>query len=231
MADDFSRNGFEVVENKIRLDPIELEHISTLINKSKNENFGIDTVLKIISWDHSEISHNILKKITTVTSKVTAIDEETLTNNFSKDVYYTEQTKESENRNQYPHFDWIPKIKAFLYLSDNSGNNRGSIYLAKKSHKSFYMKIINFMRYFITPGYNYKSPPFFFKRFVKSLSFTEVKGNKFSLVIFDTDTIHHSGIVELDNFTRIVLRFDFYKNNKHRKRLFPVTKYIKKLFK
>ena len=124
MPGDFNRNGFEIVEDKIRLDSIELEHINTLINGSKNENFGIDTVLKIIYWEHSEISNNILKKIITATSKVTSINEETLIKNFSKDVYYTEQTKESENRNQYPHFDWIPKIKAFLYLSDNSDENK-----------------------------------------------------------------------------------------------------------
>ena len=209
MSLDFKANGFEIVENKIRLNAKEIEYLKYSIKQAKNEDFGIETVLKIICWEDSKVSNSILSKIIKITSKVTRIDEKTLNENFSKDVYYTEQSKASKNRNQYPHFDWMPKIKAFLYLSENSNNDRGSIFFAKSSHKSIYMKIIKFIRNFSTPGYNYKRPPIFFKRFVKGLSFTEANARKFSLVIFDTDTIHHSGIVKLKDFTRIVLRFDF----------------------
>ena len=55
-----NRDGYEVVNNQIKLDDTELGEITRYLEKTDDSNFGNGTILKIINWEDSEISNRIL---------------------------------------------------------------------------------------------------------------------------------------------------------------------------
>ena len=203
------KNGFVVLEDVLNFDNFEIEEIERYKKNHKNENFGKNGIVKILSWENTKISNLILNKITDIISSKINFKKEKLIDSFSKKVYYTEDTLDTENRNQSPHFDSFPKLKAFIYLSDNSKSGSGSISFAKGTHKSWFINFIKFLRFFYIPGKYGVDNILFFKNFKKKLLFTEANGKKYSIVIFKTDTIHLAGKVKHPNFIRKVIRFDF----------------------
>jgi len=209
MNNSFEKNGFVVLENVLNFDETEIIEIERYKNKYTNENFGKDGIVKIFNWEDTKISNFILNKITDIISAKINIDKKKLTESFSKKVYYTEDTLDTENRNQLPHFDSYPKLKAFVYLSDNSKSGSGSISFATGTHKSWFIQFIKFLRFFYIPGKHGVENVLFFKNIRKKLFFTEANGKKYSIVIFKTDTIHLAGKVKHADFTRKVIRFDF----------------------
>ena len=209
MNRDFNRNGYTLLKDALRFEPIEINEIETYITKSKNENFGEGGILKILDWKNTEISKRILDKVIRAINENLNFDIDELSNKFTKKVYYTEDSIHTTNRNQLVHFDSYPKLKAFIYLSDNSQPGSGSIGFANGSHKSWFMKFVKFLRIFYVPGKYGVQDILFYNYFIKNLSIKEANGKKYSLIIFNTDTLHRAGKVEIENFKRKTVRFDF----------------------
>ena len=148
---EFYRNGYIILKDALRFEAIEIKEIENRVAESKNENFGEGGILKILDWRTTEISKKILDRVITVVSENLNIDRDELSKKFTKKVYYTEDSINTTNRNQSLHFDSYPKLKAFIYLSDNSQPGSGSICFVSGSHKCLFMKFIKFLRFFLLP--------------------------------------------------------------------------------
>ena len=209
MNKEFYKNGYVVLKDTLNFETAELKEIEKYISENKNKNFGQNGVLKILSWEDTEISNKILNKIVSSIQSNIDFDKKKLLNKFTKKVYYTEDNINTSNRNQLLHFDSYPKLKAFIYLSDNSESGSGSISFASGSHKSWFMTFINFLRFFYVPGKHGVQNILFYHYFIKKLSSIEANGKQYSLVIFNTDTLHKASKIEKKNFIRKTIRFDF----------------------
>ena len=180
----------------------------------KKKNFGNKTDLYILDWCKDDFQNKFLEKIITVINDNTGLNKDYLRRNFTKKVYYTEDSIESVHRNQIYHYDSYPSIKCMIYLSDNSKPGSGCITFLKNSHRSFYMKVINFFRFFYVPAKYGVKKNFFYNNVLDKCLSVEAFGEFGSVCIFNTDVFHKAGLVARPNFKRKILRFDFKKDRK-----------------
>jgi hypothetical protein len=182
--------------------------------ETENQNFGYKTNLYILDWGKDEFQNKFLEKIITVINNNTGLNKDYLRRSFTKKVYYTEDSIESVHRNQIYHYDSYPSIKCMIYLSDNSRPDSSCITFLKNSHRKFYMKVINFFRFFYVPAKYGVKQNFFYNNALDKCLPIEAVGENGSVCIFNTDVWHKAGKVTRPNFKRRILRFDFKKYRK-----------------
>jgi hypothetical protein len=182
--------------------------------ETEKQNFGYKTNLYILDWGKDEFQNKFLEKIITVINNNTGLNKDYLRRSFTKKVYYTEDSNESVHRNQIYHYDSYPSIKRMIYLSDNSRPDSGCITFLKNSHRNFYMKVINFLRFFYVPAKYGVKQNFFYNNVLDKCLPIEAVGENGSVCIFNTDVWHKAGKVTRANFKRKILRFDFKKYRK-----------------
>ena len=109
---------------------------------------------------------------------------------------------------QSPHFDRIPTLKFLLYLNDMDKNN-GAFMLSPSSNN------------WVKNKFGIPRPPFMSKDYLNVTRnppqlllnrLKPIEGKAGTLIIFDTDTIHHQGLVK-EGESRI-LRFHFNSSTK-----------------
>jgi len=182
--------------------------------ETENQNFGYKTNLYILDWGKDEFQNKFLEKIITVINNNTGLNKDYLRRSFTKKVYYTEDSIESVHRNQIYHYDSYPSIKCMIYLSDNSRPDSGCITFLKNSHRNFYMKVLNFLRFFYVPAKYSVRQNFFYNNVLDKCLPIEAVGEIGSVCIFNTDVWHKAGKVTRPDFKRKILRFDFKKYRK-----------------
>jgi ectoine hydroxylase-related dioxygenase (phytanoyl-CoA dioxygenase family) len=208
--DFFNKNQFIILSRIFKEEEIPI----VKNDKTEKENFGEKTDLYILDWCKNEFQNIFLEKIINIIHDNTGLKKDYLRENFTKKVYYTEDSMESLHRNQIYHYDSYPSIKCMIYLSDNSKPASGCITFLKNSHRSFYMMIINFLRFFYVPAKHGVKQNLFYNNVINKCSSTEAFGEVGSVCIFNTDVFHKAGIVGRSHFRRKVLRFDFKKDRK-----------------
>ncbi len=206
----FKQDQF-ILLNRI-LKAVELPVVKHSIEEKKK--FGEKTDLYILDWCKNDFQNIFLEKIINIIHENTGLNKNYLRANFTKKVYYTEDSIESLHRNQIYHYDSYPSIKCMIYLSDNSKLGSGCITFLKNSHRSFYMKIVNFLRFFYVPAKYGVKQNFFYKTVLNKCNSYEAFGEVGSVCIFNTDVFHKAGLVKLTDFRRKILRFDFKKDRK-----------------
>ena len=146
-------------------------------------------------------------------------------------VFATLDKPESNHIAQDPHFDRTPNLKFLLYLNDMTSDN-GAFKLSPGSHN--WVK-----KSFPTPR-----PPFVSNSFLKATreipfiildKLVPINGKAGTLIIFDTDTIHHQGLVSKGESK--IIRFHFsppgrlHKFYSPRERIGTYIKPLKTMFK
>ena len=63
MNETFEKNGFLVLEDVLNFNDFEIEEIERYKKNHKNENFGKNGIVKILSWENTKISNLILNKL------------------------------------------------------------------------------------------------------------------------------------------------------------------------
>jgi len=118
-------------------------------------------------------------------------------------VFATLDKPKTKHIAQDPHFDRIPVLKFMLYLNDMDEKN-GAFTLSPSSHS------------WVKKEFPLPRPPFMSTKYFKQTrqipsvilqKLSPVCGKAGTLIIFDTDTIHHQGLV-FDGESRII-RFHF----------------------
>lgn len=163
-----------------------------MISNYKKFKLG-NTYIKIYSLDLS--NQEILKlknSLVKIVHENTKLNKSFLEKNFLNQIYLTRDNINSRHRNQIFHYDSYPSIKIIIYLSDNSEVSSGATMFLKRSLKSSYFKKINFLRNFYVPGkYGMKN-----NTKIEQLALTYEKviatNDKYSSVIFNTDTLHRA---------------------------------------
>ncbi len=106
-------------------------------------------------------------------------------------VFATLDQPETKHIAQDPHFDRTPNLKFLLYLNDMNSDN-GAFMLSPGSHN------------WVKNNFPTPRPPFVSNAFLESTrkipstiinKLVPIEGKAGTLIIFDTDTIHHQGLV------------------------------------
>ncbi|MDA9627109.1 hypothetical protein N9S53_01465 [Candidatus Pelagibacter sp.] len=188
-----------------------ITNLKKILAISNFEKFELGNVeIKILSLDLSNVLVNkCLDEIIEIIHDNTKIEKLYLKNNFTNKVYLTEDDINSEHRNQKFHYDSYPSTKMMIYLSDNSEDACGSTMFLKGSAQSYFLKKINFLRNFYVPGkYGMKNNKELNELILNSEKVV-ASNNKYSGLIFNTDTVHCASKITKQNFTRLIVRFDF----------------------
>ena len=204
MKDDLKANGFVVIPyelaSKSNFFPAlqRFHNSSTKIDESNGDYAGgcCNTYSKAF------LENNIIKCIKNYNKLCETIIERMLPQESLKFVasYLTLDTNISSHIAQQPHFDRIPTIKFMLYLNDLTKKN-GPFFLSPGSHIWVKEKFPKSKR----PDFN--STEFFNSSrkipdvYIEKLS--PVYGQAGTIIVFDTDCIHHQGIV-LNGDCRII---------------------------
>lgn len=209
----FDNDGF-CLTGKLPIDFI--KNLKNTLSMSNYEQSKLgNTDIKIFSLDLSNQKIIKLKNsLVKIVHENTKLNKSFLKKNFQNKVYLTTDNINSRHRNQIFHYDSYPSIKIIINLSDNSEVSSGATMFLKGSLKSSYLKKINFLRYFYVPGkYGMKN-----KTKINKLALTYEKiislNDKYSGVIFNTDTLHCATHVTKKNFNRINVIFSFKQKRK-----------------
>lgn len=137
-------------------------------------------------------------------------------------IYTTYDNEESKHIAQQPHFDRIPTLKFMLYLNDLKFEN-GAFCLSPGSHhwtkEKFQINRKNFHdKNFFNDTRNIPNP------IIDRL--TPIEGKLGTIIIFNTDCIHHQGVVKSGE--ACIVRSHYARKDFNKK--FKIKNYIKKFF-
>ena len=129
------------------------------------------------------------------------------TNRYKKyklhSIFATLDRKKTKHIAQDPHFDRMPTLKFMLYLNDMDKNN-GAFMLSPGS------------QHWVKKNFKFPRPAFVSKKFLEDTrtipqiiidNLKPIEGKAGTVIIFDTDTIHHQGLVK--NGESRIMRFHF----------------------
>lgn len=162
----------------------------------------------LIGWNNKlsskkNFSDTYLKKFIESNFVSSILNSERFKNYNLGSVFATLDTPKSKHIAQAPHFDRIPNLKFMIYLNDIDASN-GAFMLSPGSHN------------WVKKEFPIPRPPFVSKKFLDKSreipsviieKLSPVVGKAGTIIIFDTDTVHHQGLVPKGE-TRII-RFHF----------------------
>ena len=167
-------------------------------------------------WQNDLVSENNLEKSYLENFINSKIVQSIINSNRYKgykihSVFATLDRKNTKHIAQDPHFDRIPTLKFMLYLNDMKKDN-GAFMLSPGSQN------------WVKKNFKFPRPAFASKKFLEVTreipqiiidNLKPIEGKAGTIIIFDTDTVHHQGLVK-DGESRI-MRFHFSSNKRFNK--------------